>query len=114
MRVGGVALEKQDLGGPMLNAENVHLDGSGNPYPDGRDRGRDHPACAFVDQARERRTRSGYAPHQEGQAVLRVEGAHRRGREAGPPLLEEAAFSEEVFLPVTFSEFLRFYDNAAD
>ena len=50
----------------------------------------------------------------KGKQVLRVEGAHRRGREAGPPLLEEAAFSEEVFLPVTFSEFLRFYDNAAD
>lgn len=28
--------------------------------------------------------------------------------------INEAALSENIFLPVPFSEFVRFYDNAAD
>src|SRR5260370_2574396 len=77
-------LEKNDLGGLMLEAVNVHLEAKGIRIATGHDRGCDHYPRALLHQEPVRRARPGDAPDQEGEAVvLRSEGAYRGGQQRG-------------------------------
>ena len=78
-------LEKHDLGGAMLQTMNEYLESRGIRVSQGHDCGRDHSACAVVDEEPQRGARSGDASDAQGQAVvLRAEGARRGGLQAGP------------------------------
>ena len=78
-------LEKHDVGGAMLQRVNEYLESRGVRISRGYDCGRDHSACAVVDQEPQRRARSRDASDAQRQAVvLRAEGPRRRGLQAGP------------------------------
>ena len=74
-------LEEHGLGGEMLEAVNLHLEGKGVRITNGNDRGRDDHPCAQLDQEPGAGARPGDAADQEGRAVvLRDEGARGRGQ----------------------------------
>ncbi len=75
-------LEEHGLGGEMLEAVNLYLEGQRGTDHNGNDRGRDDHSCAQLDQEPGTEARPGDAPDQEGQpVVLRDEGTRGRGQQ---------------------------------